>query len=100
MKINYIMSKIFIIGDTHLGLGFPNSLDKWFKVHRQYFSEFLMPLMRKELGPDDIVVHCKMGGRSAKACDILRANGFKSVKNTLGGILAWSDKVDPSVPKY
>ena len=49
---------------------------------------------------DDIVVHCKMGGRSAKACDFLRQSGFKKVKNLTGGILAWSDKVDPTVPKY
>lgn len=48
----------------------------------------------------DIVVHCKMGGRSAKACDLLRAQGFTKVRNMTGGILAWSDKVDPSVPKY
>jgi adenylyltransferase/sulfurtransferase len=41
-----------------------------------------------------------VGGRSAKACDILRASGFKKAKNVLGGITAWSDKVDPSVPKY
>jgi len=39
-------------------------------------------------------------GRSAKAADFLRQSGFKSVKNMIGGILAWSDKVDPSVPKY
>lgn len=48
----------------------------------------------------DIVMHCKMGGRSAKACDVLRANGFTKVRNMTGGILAWADKVDPSVPKY
>jgi adenylyltransferase/sulfurtransferase len=48
----------------------------------------------------DIVIHCKMGGRSAKACDLLRASGFSKVRNMTGGILAWSDKVDPSVPKY
>jgi adenylyltransferase/sulfurtransferase len=54
-----------------------------------------------ELDPDaETVVHCKMGGRSAKAADFLRAQGFKHVKNMLGGITAWSDKVDPSVPKY
>jgi adenylyltransferase/sulfurtransferase len=54
-----------------------------------------------ELDPDaEVVVHCKMGGRSAKAADFLRAQGFKHVKNMLGGITAWSDKVDPSVPKY
>lgn len=54
-----------------------------------------------ELDPaDDIVVHCKMGGRSAKAASFLRSAGFKNVKNLKGGILAWSDQVDKSVPKY
>lgn len=48
----------------------------------------------------DIVMHCKMGGRSAKACDLLRASGFTRVRNMTGGILAWADKVDPTVPKY
>jgi molybdopterin/thiamine biosynthesis adenylyltransferase/rhodanese-related sulfurtransferase/molybdopterin converting factor small subunit len=48
----------------------------------------------------DIVIHCKSGMRSAKACGVLRQAGFKNVRNVVGGILAWSDKVDPSVPKY
>jgi len=48
----------------------------------------------------EIVMHCKMGGRSAKAVDILKQNGFTKVRNMKGGILAWSDKVDPTVPKY
>ena len=49
---------------------------------------------------DDIVVHCKSGMRSAKAVDFLKKTGFRKVKNLKGGILAWSDRVDPSVPKY
>ncbi len=49
---------------------------------------------------DEIIVHCKSGIRSAKACDLLRQSGFKRVLNVKGGILAWSDKIDPSVPKY
>jgi adenylyltransferase/sulfurtransferase len=49
---------------------------------------------------DEILVHCKSGARSAKAADFLRQSGFKRVLNVKGGILAWSDKVDPSVPKY
>jgi molybdopterin/thiamine biosynthesis adenylyltransferase/rhodanese-related sulfurtransferase len=54
-----------------------------------------------ELDPDaDIVIHCKSGMRSARACGILKAAGFKHVRNMKGGILAWSDRVDPSVPKY
>ena len=48
----------------------------------------------------DIVVHCKMGGRSAKAVRQLQAAGFKKVWNLAGGILRWSDDVDPKVPKY
>ncbi|HEY6395760.1 MAG TPA: molybdopterin-synthase adenylyltransferase MoeB [Candidatus Binataceae bacterium] len=48
----------------------------------------------------EIVAHCKSGVRSAKACDFLRQAGFKNVSNMTGGILAWSDQVDPSVPKY
>jgi adenylyltransferase/sulfurtransferase len=48
----------------------------------------------------EIVVHCKSGVRSARACGLLRQAGFERVRNLAGGILAWSDKVDPSVPKY
>jgi adenylyltransferase/sulfurtransferase len=47
----------------------------------------------------EIVAHCKSGMRSAKAVDLLKKNGFRA-RNMKGGILAWSDKVDPSVPKY
>src|SRR6185312_13706080 len=46
----------------------------------------------------EIVAHCKMGGRSAKAVDFLRQAGFTKVKNLTGGILAWADSVDPSMP--
>ena len=48
----------------------------------------------------EIIVHCKMGGRSANAAAYLRTQGYTNVKNLKGGILDWSDKVDPSVPKY
>jgi adenylyltransferase/sulfurtransferase len=49
---------------------------------------------------DEIVVHCKSGMRSAKAVDLLMKSGFLKIHNMKGGILAWSDQVDPSVPKY
>jgi len=49
---------------------------------------------------DEIVAHCKSGMRSAKAVDFLKQAGFRKVRNMKGGILAWSDKVDPAVPKY
>lgn len=48
----------------------------------------------------DIVVHCKMGGRSAKAVALLREHGFTRMKNLKGGILEWIEKVDPFLPKY
>ena len=48
----------------------------------------------------EIIVHCKMGARSAKAAAFLRQQGYTRVKNLKGGILDWSDKIDPSVPKY
>jgi adenylyltransferase/sulfurtransferase len=49
---------------------------------------------------DEIVVHCKSGMRSAKAVDLLMQSGFRKIHNLRGGILAWSDQVDSSVPKY
>ncbi|MBV8631225.1 MAG: molybdopterin-synthase adenylyltransferase MoeB [Silvibacterium sp.] len=48
----------------------------------------------------EIVVHCKSGGRSQKAAEFLAQNGFKKVWNLAGGITAWSNDVDPKVPKY
>jgi adenylyltransferase/sulfurtransferase len=55
-----------------------------------------------EIDPNrDTVIHCKMGGRSAKAIEELKASGFKGrLKNLKGGITAWSNEVDPKVPKY
>jgi adenylyltransferase/sulfurtransferase len=47
-----------------------------------------------------IVVHCHHGGRSRRACELLRAKGFQRVENLAGGIDAWSREVDPSVPRY
>jgi adenylyltransferase/sulfurtransferase len=60
-----------------------------------------VPERRNELSSaDDIVVHCRSGVRSAKAVDFMKQAGFRRVKNLVGGILRWSDDVDPSVPKY
>ncbi len=54
-----------------------------------------------ELDPSkEVVVHCKMGGRSQKAAEFLQQSGFKKVHNLAGGIDAWSTQVDPKVPKY
>jgi sulfur-carrier protein adenylyltransferase/sulfurtransferase len=48
----------------------------------------------------EIVVHCKMGGRSAKAVDYLKQQGFSNVHNLAGGINAWAERIDLKVPKY
>ena len=48
----------------------------------------------------EIIAHCKMGGRSAKAVNFLRRSGFKKVYNLTGGINAWAEKIDPGMPKY
>ncbi len=46
-----------------------------------------------------LIVHCKMGGRSARAVQFLREKGFDAV-NVAGGINAWSQSIDPSVAQY
>ena len=49
---------------------------------------------------DDLVVYCKMGGRSAQATKLLLDMGFQKVRNLKGGIDAWSERIDPSMPRY
>ncbi len=48
----------------------------------------------------EIVAHCRSGKRSAEAVEFLGKAGFRKIWNLKGGILAWSDEVDPTVPKY
>ena len=76
-----------------------------YQINRIAGSELIplgeVPRRYAELDPlEEIVVQCKMGGRSAKAADYLRSVGFTRVLNLRGGILDWIDKVDPSQPKY
>ena len=51
------MSKIYLLADSHIGLGYPNKTDKWFKVHQEYFSDFLIPLLKERVCPGDIIIH-------------------------------------------
>ena len=60
-----------------------------------------LPQRFTELDPNtQIYLHCKSGKRSMKALEFLRQQGFKYVKSVKGGISAWSDEIDHSVPKY
>ncbi len=47
-----------------------------------------------------VIIYCRSGARSAEACRMLMSNGFQNVRNLRGGILKWSDDIDPSMPKY
>ena len=49
---------------------------------------------------DQIILHCKAGVRSLKAAKVLKQMGFEDVKSMAGGIEAWSERIDPSIPKY
>ena len=60
-----------------------------------------LPQRLGELDPSkEIVLQCKVGGRSANATAYLQRAGFSRARNLKGGILAWIDQVDPSQPKY
>jgi sulfur-carrier protein adenylyltransferase/sulfurtransferase len=60
-----------------------------------------LPQRLAEFGRDEnFAIHCKTGGRSAKAVKLLHDAGFQHVYNVKGGITAWSEEIDPSVPKY
>jgi adenylyltransferase/sulfurtransferase len=48
----------------------------------------------------DVVVHCRTGGRSRRACELLRSKGFERVSNLAGGIEAWALEVDPEMKRY
>jgi adenylyltransferase/sulfurtransferase len=49
---------------------------------------------------DEIVLYCRTGNRSAQAVARLRTAGFRRLWNLEGGLLAWSEQVDPSMPRY
>jgi sulfur-carrier protein adenylyltransferase/sulfurtransferase len=60
-----------------------------------------LPERYGEIDPaDEVVLQCRSGARSAKALQFLRGKGYGRLHNLAGGILAWSDQVDPSIPKY
>jgi adenylyltransferase/sulfurtransferase len=61
----------------------------------------LLPSRLNELDKGrEILVLCHHGNRSGRATQFLLQSGFKNVRNILGGIEAWSRRIDPSVPRY
>jgi molybdopterin/thiamine biosynthesis adenylyltransferase/rhodanese-related sulfurtransferase len=60
-----------------------------------------LPERLVELDKDEtLAIHCRTGARSARAVRLLQDAGFQEVYNVKGGIAAWSEEIDPSVPKY
>ncbi len=79
---------------------------EWDIVNLETDGAVMIPLAelrdRLEEIPTDreIVVYCRTGARSASAAQMLADEGFSSVFNLVGGIHAWVDEIDPSLPKY
>ncbi len=48
----------------------------------------------------EIIVHCKVGGRSRQAVEFMKQSGFRKVKNLVGGIDEWAEIIDPAMPRY
>lgn len=64
-------------------------------------SEFANRIGELESQRDQhIVVHCHHGGRSMRVTQALRSRGFLQTQSMAGGIDAWSQAIDPSVPRY
>ncbi|MGD0831412.1 MAG: rhodanese-like domain-containing protein [Terracidiphilus sp.] len=60
-----------------------------------------VPLRLAEIDRDrEVIVHCRSGVRSQRIAEFLKQQGYLRVANLAGGILAWSDEIDPTVPKY
>ncbi len=79
---------------------------EWDIVSLNEFEEVRLPLgelpqrMGEVPGERDIVVYCRSGARSCMAAGALMDAGFRRVDNLTGGVLAWADEIDPSLPKY
>lgn len=79
--------------------------DEWAKAKIEGAKLIPLPEVVQRMSEIDstkeIIVHCKMGGRSAKAIEFLQASGFEGdMSNLVGGITAWSHEIDPNVPVY
>lgn len=60
-----------------------------------------IPLEIEQIRKDvPVIIHCKSGMRSANITKYLESQGFDNVSNLKGGIFAWIDQIEPSLPKY
>lgn len=66
----------------------------------QQFHQYVLDNKAELMESENLVVYCRMGGRSAHAVDLLRSEGVEQALNLVGGILEYSDQIDPSLPKY
>ena len=79
---------------------------EWDLANLEAFGARLMPMPTvpqhvDELDPDEeVVLYCRSGARSMRVLQYLYARGFGRVRNLQGGLLAWSNEVDPSFPQY
>lgn len=79
---------------------------EWQIANLEQYGSRLIPLGQVasrlgEINPDEeIILQCKMGGRSAKAYDVLKQAGYARIRNLKGGITAWADEIDRGMPKY
>ena len=77
---------------------------EWEKAHLEgaiHIPLAELPARFGELDPrSEIIVYCHMGDRSIDGCLCLWAQGFRKIRSLTGGIEAWSELVDPSVPRY
>lgn len=79
---------------------------EWEIVNLEPYGARLIPLnelperMHELDSAEEIVLHCRSGARSAKALGQLRDAGFRRLRNLKGGVLAWAEEIDPSLPSY
>ncbi len=52
----------------------------------------------KDKKDKEVIIMCRSGGRSSRACALLENHGFENVSNLKGGITAWAKEIDPSIP--
>jgi rhodanese-related sulfurtransferase len=60
----------------------------------------IMDNLNKVSKTKQVIIHCRSGARSGAICQALEAAGYTNVYNLKGGIVAWSNEIDPSVTKY